>query len=108
MAIELAGSGYAIRVLAGSDGIDAINDNVDVEVCFQDGARYAATFFTLENLRHLFENYRRTGECRSGLYLWASNMIVVERLTLETITETVGHLLTEKELEMAFAPVAEQ
>jgi len=65
----LNGGTYSIHVHQGLEGVDPADDNVDVEVTFDDGSRYAGTFFTLNNLRSLFEKNERTGECKGGLYL---------------------------------------
>ena len=43
----LKGQHYKINVLASSQELDALDENVDVEVIFDDGCRYTATFFTL-------------------------------------------------------------
>jgi hypothetical protein len=80
-----------------------VDDNVDVEVVFETGEHYVATFFTIENLRSLLRKNRSTGECRNGLYTWSVNMIVVERLSKETITEIVDDLIQTKEFAAAFS-----
>lgn len=84
---------------------DVIDDNLDVEVKFSDGSRFTATFFTLENLSSLFTKNKQTGECGNGTYLWAKEMIIVQRLDQETMDATVRGLLRDGELESAFARV---
>ncbi len=42
-------------VVMGSDEVDPLDDNVDVEIKFPNGARFTGTFFTLQNLAPLFE-----------------------------------------------------
>ena len=79
------------------------DDNVDVQVDFDDGSRYCATFFTLNNLHRIFEKNERTGECGGGLYLWATDMIIVKELSLSIIAETVADLLSQREFEGAFS-----
>jgi len=83
-------------------------DNVDVEVTLADGGRFGATFFTLENVRRLFQKNRATGECSGGLYLWAANMILVEELTMEVIRRTVEDLLDNGEFFAAFSRFGER
>ena len=80
-----------------------LDENIDVEVTFQNGKRYVATFFTLENIRMLIQKNKRTGECHDGLYFWASDMIIVERLTLENVQKAVLDLLEHDEFEAAFS-----
>jgi hypothetical protein len=100
---DLEGRTYSIHVHRGLDGVDSIDDNVDVEVEFADGSRYAATFFTLKNLESLFKKNERTGECKGGLYLWASDMVIVLTLSEATIDETVAELVATGEFEGAFS-----
>lgn len=94
-------SSFQIHIL-GEGARDVANDNVDVEVQLHDGRRFVATFFTLRNLESLFEKNKRSGECRSGTYLWASDMILVEELSKEAIERTVEGLLEDGEFEAAF------
>jgi hypothetical protein len=89
--------------------IDAIEDplqnNVDVYVDLRDGRRFVGTFFTLSNVAWLFEKNEQTGECASGLYLWATDMILVKELTPEVIVRTVLDLINEEEFETAFSQI---
>jgi len=103
----LKGQHHEITVYAGSQGLDPIYDNVDVEVTFDDGSRYMATFFTMENLHKLMEKNAHTGECMKGLYFWASDMIIIGTLTRENIAKIVAHLISEGEFEGAFSRVTE-
>jgi hypothetical protein len=94
--------GYDLDILDLGDDLDPLDNNVDVEVRLADGSRWSATFFTLANVQSLFEKYRTTGECRNGLYFFAVDMILVERLDEETIRETTDALLESGELNDAF------
>jgi hypothetical protein len=82
--------------------IEDLEAPVDVEV-HVDGARWAATFFTLENLEALMRKNAVTGECASGLYLWATDMIVVRELSYDVIRDTVAELRRAGEFEDAFS-----
>lgn len=95
-------SGYRIDVLKGARRLDPHRDNVDVEVHFEDGRRYTATFFTLESIRSVMKAYEKSGECAGGLYFFATDMILVRKLTEETIERTVADLIANDELEAAF------
>lgn len=100
---DLKGKGYSIHVHHGLAGVNPLDDNVDLEVTFDDGTRYAATFFTLNNLHSLFAKNERTGECKGGLYLWASDMIIVKELSEAAISETVADMIAEGQFEGAFS-----
>lgn len=100
---DLKGKNYSIHIHHGLEEVDPADDNVDLEVTFEDGSRYAAIFCTLNNLRSLFAKNERTGECNGGLYLWASDMVIVKELTEESISETVADLIARGDLEAAFS-----
>lgn len=91
---------FTVNVL-GPQTWDVNDDNVDVEILVPGMGRYAATFFTVENIASLFKKNKRSGECANGLYLWASDMILVETLTFDTIRRTVQDLIDTDELESA-------
>ncbi len=99
----LRGQHYTITVLAGPQGLDTLTDNVDVEVAFDDGSRYMATFFTVQNVQKLMESYEQTGECMKGFYFWASDMILVRRLSRENIAKVVADLISKGEFDKAFS-----
>jgi hypothetical protein len=93
---------YDLAILTGTKSLDSDNDNVDVEVRFKDGKLYTATFFTLQNIKSLFEKNKRTGECFSGLYFSCNDMVIVEKLTVEVIAEVVKKLVQENTLQHEF------
>ena len=93
---------YQLIIFAGAGDPDPVDDNVDVEVRFLDGARWGATFYTPDNLKTLLARWQLTGEYRSGLYFWANWTIIVRRLDRETIEATVEGLLEDDEFESAF------
>jgi hypothetical protein len=76
--------------------------NSDVIVSFEEGAEWAATFFTYKNISTLVEKNRLSGECLQGGYFWASGMIFVDEISRERIQEVVDHLLDEDEFEKVF------
>jgi hypothetical protein len=76
--------------------------NVDVEFVDGEGRRWAATFFTLDGLETLFQKNAVTGECARGTYFWATSMIVVRRLSVDVIAETMRDLQTSDEFGGAF------
>lgn len=86
----------------GAQEWDDHDDNIDVEVQFPSGRRYAATFFTIRNIQSLFRKNRETGECLSGTYLWATDMILVENLQRSTLISTINGLLNDHEFDSAF------
>lgn len=78
------------------------DENIDVEVTLSGGERFTATFTTLKNIAAIMEGYRKSGECLAGKYFWASELIVVDDLNLESIRKVVADLLKSGELFRAF------
>jgi hypothetical protein len=99
--------GFQIHVI-GAQVWDPIEDNVDVEVRLADGRRFGATFFTLRNVERLFAKNRATGECSGGLYLWATNMIIVRELSIEAMKTIVRDLMSNGEFDKAFSALDER
>jgi hypothetical protein len=79
------------------------NTNTDVLVTLENGTRWGATVFSYENISTLVEKNRNTGECLGGRYFWASNMLLLDLVTREEITQVVEHLLETGEFESIFA-----
>jgi len=94
---------YKIVILTGRNlSLNSDDDNVDVEVRFKNGNLFTATFFTIQNIKTLFEKNKKTGECDSGLYFYCVDMILVETLTIDVIVGTVENLIRENNLDAVF------
>lgn len=92
--------GYEVIIIDEVEEIE--NDNIDVHVKFQDSKHYIATFFTIANLQKLMDKNVHTGECNSGQYFWASDMVIIQDLREETILESIQYLIKEDELDYTF------
>ncbi len=79
------------------------DDNTDVIITFADASRWVATFFSYANIRMLTEKNRRTGECLSGAYFWASDMILIDEVSRPRIEEVIHYLIQKGEFEAVFA-----
>ncbi|MDE0398051.1 MAG: hypothetical protein OXL96_09625 [Candidatus Poribacteria bacterium] len=101
--ITLQYNGYRLTIYSGIAPLDPDNDNVDVQVNFPNGDNFSATFFTLQNIDTLMQHYTKTGECAAGSYFWASNMIIVQKLTEQTICEAIDDLLAGEEFTSIFS-----
>ena len=88
---------FDIRILS-NEKLNEKDDNVDVEIILSDGKIFSATFFTIENIKTLFKKNQETGECLSGQYFWATDMILVEKLTETSIRECVNDLINTNEI----------
>jgi hypothetical protein len=76
--------------------------NSDVKVTLSDDSEWMATFFTYTNIKVLKEKNQPTGECLSGRYFWATDLILVDLLTRARILEVVEDLIETNEFERAF------
>ena len=79
------------------------DDNTDVIVTFEDGARWVASFFSYQNILSLAEKNRHTDECLGGKYLVATEIILVDEVTRQRIEEVVADLIRRDEFEKHFA-----
>ena len=80
------------------------DDNSDVIVTFADDHKFVATFFTYENVITLTKNNRQSGENISGLYFWASDMILIESLERINIEKVITELIKKNLFEVLFKP----
>jgi hypothetical protein len=85
-----------------------LQDNVDIGVVLSDGRRYVGTLFTLSNVAWLLEKYKEAGEGAQGLYLWATDMVLVREITPEVVLRTVRGLIQEGDLDRAFTFVDDE
>ena len=79
------------------------DDVTDVIVTFDDGSRWVATFCTFSHLPKLRQNCAENGECLSGKYLWASDLILVDSTSRESIETVIHDLLAQGEFKSAFS-----
>ena len=85
-----------------ADGWDPEDANSDVIVTFDDGARWAATFFSYKNILSLAEKNRDTGECLGGKYFCATDMILIDEVSRSRIEEVVHEMIKQQEFETFF------
>jgi len=76
--------------------------NTDAIVAFEDGSRWAGSFFTYKNIQTLADKNKQTGECLQGRYFWGSDMILVDECSRHRIEEVIEYLIIKGEFEMVF------
>ena len=94
---------YKLTIYCGIAPLNPDNDNVDVQVTFPNGDSFSAVFFTLQNIKTLMKDYEKTGEGANGLYFWTSDMLIVQKLTEQTICKAIDNLLAEEEFASVFS-----
>ena len=92
---------YSLLILNNDRELHKKNDNVDIEIRLEGGQLYSATLFSIENIATIMTNYQETGECLSGAYFWASDMIIVTNFEVETINNIVKELVESGEYKHA-------
>ncbi|MBL0028897.1 MAG: hypothetical protein IPO95_07475 [Rhodanobacteraceae bacterium] len=78
------------------------NDNVDAVVTLPTGESRTVTFFTLKNISSILAGYAATGECLSGKFFWAKDMVIVRDLSRATIEAVVAEMIQNGEYDVAF------
>jgi hypothetical protein len=84
---------------------DPSDGNSDVKVILTDGSNWVATFFTYSNIETLRKKNAESGECLAGVYFWATDLILIDKLTRSRIKEVIDHLIDEEEFETIFVRV---
>lgn len=77
------------------------DDNVDAIVTLPSGEKRTLTFFTIKNIASIMESYKSTGECLSGRYFWAADMVIVTDLRRSTLEAVVTDMINNGELAAA-------
>jgi len=85
-----------------SSDYDIFDENTDVIVKLEDETKWVASFFTYKNILSLKNKNEATSECLNGKYFWASDMLLIEEISRETITKVVTQLLTNGEFWRVF------
>jgi len=80
----------------------SLNGNLDIEVIMNDGKRYSATLFTLENIKELMDGHSQSGENNNGTYLWCLDMVIIKDLSIYTICEVVKSIIDSRDLSSIF------
>lgn len=76
--------------------------NSDVIVTKQDGTRWVATFISYKNVCTLTKKNKQTGENLSGIYLWMSDVILIDEVSREKIEEVIAELIRNGNFDLVF------
>lgn len=85
---------------------EAADCNTDVIVTLSTGERYAATFFTYQNIATLTNKNRLTGEWLGGQYFWATDMILIDKIDPVLIRQVIDDLISDDCWPAAFARIS--
>ena len=79
---------------------------VEVVLQTKDGKEYASNFLTQKYLNYVSKKNKRTGECASGTYFAVPNMVVVDKITNQSIKKTIDAMIEEMEVEIYFEKIS--
>jgi len=86
---------------------DPRDTNADVIVTLADGSRWGASFVSYANIATLVAQWKGTGECVHGTYVWARDMILIDTVSRPQIERVVAHLLETEDFKDVFSPLEE-
>jgi hypothetical protein len=105
-----AARGYAVWIEAeewGAGAWDPDDEASDVVVTLDDGERWVASFVAYGHIPTLVARNRESGEGLGGRYLWASDLVLVERIDRPTIEAVVADLIRDGGFASAFTTYGE-
>ena len=82
------------------DSVDRFDCNSDVIFELNDGSKWAATFFTYQNIETLRKKNQLSGECLNGTYFCAADMILISEMSEEIIKSVLQELLSMNEIDI--------
>lgn len=103
----MEGKLYSIWIEAeewAEENINEDDNSTDVMVKFDDGSEWVASFITYQNIISLSEKNEKTGECLNGDYFWASDMILVKKISRDAIERVIKQLILDGEFDSVFSP----
>ena len=72
---------------------DVEDDNIDAVIHFDRARSYGITFFTQKNISTLCKKWKEDGNCLNGLYFWAVDCVIVEKLEYYLLVQVVADML---------------
>jgi hypothetical protein len=85
-----------------------IDECVDVIATLEDGSRWSATICSFEHVRRLRSKWEVSGECLSGRYLWAANLILSASTARAEVEALLEDLIATGEFSNALASIIEK
>lgn len=81
----------------------SIEDGVtDVIVSFENGEKYAASFFSYQAITRLGVEHETSGAFLNGKYFWSDNMLLIKECNRPIINEVIDSLLDEGDFNTVF------
>ncbi|MEL6372721.1 MAG: hypothetical protein AAFR04_01985 [Pseudomonadota bacterium] len=87
------------------DALDIRDGASEVIVTMHSGAAWIATFITYAHVMTLRRDHARNGAFLGGLYLQSADMVLIEDLSRDAITDVILDLIKMGRFEEAFCPI---
>ena len=87
--------------------IDIYDDNTDGIVTMNDGIKWVASFFTYKNIESLRLKNQQTGENLNGVFLWSSDMVLIEKIDRISLERVIEKLIEEELFDKVFTRIEE-
>ena len=85
--------GFEASFLLSADEHPADACNVDVEIRLDDGSRWGATVFTIDEVRRLMDRWATNGEAQSGRYFACPDGLIVREPGVDAMVAVIAGLL---------------
>ena len=77
-------------------------ETVEILLTTRSGDMYMSNFATLHFIEKILKDYRTTGDCASGTYFSMPGLVILEKITPETVKKTIDALIDELDIEDYF------
>jgi hypothetical protein len=94
---------WTLRLLVGEEPLAGF---IDIEAAAANQV-LAGTVGSLSSIADVMSRYRESGECLSGRYFWARNLIVVEEMDEESLFTVLRDLIDSGEAATALEEITE-
>ncbi|MFN8509829.1 MAG: hypothetical protein U0Z75_04625 [Deinococcaceae bacterium] len=65
----------------------------DIIIRMDEKEVYCLTLFTVNDIKEMMEKCKKDGDCLSGKYYWASDMLIVENTKIELVLEVCDEIV---------------
>ncbi|MDQ9036380.1 hypothetical protein RFH07_07070 [Acinetobacter seifertii] len=90
-------SEFKLLVMHELDNFNVAEQNIDFNIIV-DNIKYAGTAVTLKNIEYLMNKFRASGDCHFGRYFWQSNMLILEEMTIDCLSDVLLDIVKSKTL----------
>jgi hypothetical protein len=90
---------------SGLEILPSHDTNIDLIIRIDDGRVYRATFFTVDNVKTLLNQWRSSGEYGDAVYLGGDDMVIVESISRELLEKVIAGMIETSEIDQVCVPM---